>query len=217
LPLWATDVHLFLVYNGTVGAHDVLGLGYRDISEPTPVDFINLMDKICMNNTLYKAGSADAIAIVDGDGDGVPGEWEGDEDGIANPGEWDVYPHGIKNLSIRFAPSSSWSYNIASIAPGDSVRVFFLGEYARTATWLGYSLSKIDDDDAFNHGTYNKPLYHQANKNQMEYGNFCPGPCYKRQVPTFSTATYRGLSVSDGALFRNAQYRSSSTGCNYAD
>ena len=172
LPLWATDVHLFLVYNGTVGAHDVLGLGYRDISEPTPVDFINLMDKICMNNTLYKAGSADAIAIVDGDGDGVPGEWEGDEDGIANPGEWDVYPHGIKNLSIRFAPSSSWSYNIASIAPGDSVRVFFLGEYARTATWLGYSLS---------------------------------------------TATYRGLSVSDGALFRNAPYRSSSTGCNYAD
>ncbi|MEW6078555.1 MAG: hypothetical protein AB1724_12130 [Thermodesulfobacteriota bacterium] len=208
LPLWATDVHLFLVYNGTRGTEtNALGLGYKDISEPTPLDFINVMDKICMKNVLHDAGSTDAIEIVDTD-----------LDGIANPWEWDVYSHGIKNLSVRFARNSTWHYDIASVPPGGFSRVFFLGEYGNQPyVWETYSLSKIDIDDGFNHSTaYNKSSYMPGVVNQMVYGNYCSVPCLARRTTPFTTS-YRGLASSRGVIFINSPYQSDNNGCDYAD
>ena len=210
LPLWATDVHLFLIYNGSMGTEtDALCLGYKDISEPTPVDFFNLMDKICMNNTLYDAGSAAAIAIVDED-----------QDGIANPWEFDVYPHKITNLSIRFEENSDWYYDTGEILPGEYARLFYLGEYVnqpplRTLT----TYARTDENDAFIHLPVSGSFYRPGRANQMIYGDYCPdGPCLARWLTPFSVS-FRGLASSRGILFINLEYQSTPypDGCKYDD
>jgi hypothetical protein len=209
LPLWATDVHLFLVYNGELGAEtNAFGLGYKDITEPTPIDFINLMDKICMNNTLYDAGSADAIALVDDDGDG-----------IANPWEFDVYPHKLTNFSIRFNANSQWQYDVGTILPGEYARVFFLGDYVTQSLFsVTRSWAKTDSNDDFNH-TSNKTSFNNIPgiRNQLVYGDFCSGgPCKARLLSDFSIS-YRGLPSTRALRYYNNSYPPDLDDCNYAD
>ena len=208
LPLWATDVHLFLMYNGTIGSEEnVFSLGYKDISEPTPIDFINLMDKICMNNTLYDAGSTEAIAIVDQN-----------KDGMANSWEFDVYPHKVTNLSVRFNENSGWYYDIGAILPGEYARLFFLGEHGNQP-FICYSnnWAKTEADDDFNHSSVNNSSYYLPGlANQMIYGDYCPGPCLARLLTPFTTS-YRGLASARTIRFVNKSYQSDPGGCDYVD
>ncbi|MBI5099607.1 MAG: hypothetical protein HZB30_10260 [Nitrospirae bacterium] len=49
IPLWTTDVYLQVVFKGRLGNEDgAIAVGLKDISEPTPVDLFNNMDKICL-------------------------------------------------------------------------------------------------------------------------------------------------------------------------
>lgn len=208
LPLWATDVHLFLIYRGMVGTEEnAFGLGYKDISEPTPVDFINLMDKICMNNTLYDAGSTEAIAIVDQN-----------QDGLANSWEFDVYPHEVTDLSVRFDEDSGWYYDVGAILPGEYARLFYLGENVHQPNMrLTYSVAPTVDDDNFNHSsTYLSSRYLPGSANQMIYGDYCPGPCLARLLPPFITSC-RGLASARAVRFVKKSYQSDPTGCKYED
>ena len=83
LPIDATDVTINVVYRGALGnEQDAVAVGYKDISEPTPVDIFSNLDKVCLAGNWYDAGSADAIALVDENGNG-----------ISDSNEVDVYPH----------------------------------------------------------------------------------------------------------------------------
>ena len=54
IPLWATDVYLYVVYRGTFGnEEDSVCVGFKDISEPTPVSIVNTTDMLCINDTWY--------------------------------------------------------------------------------------------------------------------------------------------------------------------
>ncbi|MFZ5564828.1 MAG: hypothetical protein ACOZBW_12325, partial [Thermodesulfobacteriota bacterium] len=206
LPLWATDVHLFLVYNGTVGTRsDVWCLGYKDISEPTPVDIVNRMDKICLNGTLYDAGSAEAIAVVDPDGDGIANE--------------DVYAHGLKNLTLWVGGGT---YTTPFVDAGDVARpVFFLGNYtfSTRASALFYP-EKLQSDDSYDHSNidYYAAGYLTGLKNQrVYYENFSgcsTSPCWIRWVPLFYS--YNGFYAWRGFIAKNDPYPSGSV-CSYED
>jgi hypothetical protein len=49
VPLWSTDVYIYLVYRGKLGTEaDGVAVGFKDISEPTPLWLFNATDKICL-------------------------------------------------------------------------------------------------------------------------------------------------------------------------
>ncbi|MBI5099604.1 MAG: hypothetical protein HZB30_10245, partial [Nitrospirae bacterium] len=94
IPLWATNVYLQVVFKGRLGNEDgAIAVGFKDISEPTPVDVYNNMDKICLNGGWYNTGSPEAIAQVDPDHDGIPG--------------WDIYTHNIENAYLKISNISN--------------------------------------------------------------------------------------------------------------
>jgi hypothetical protein len=98
LPFTVMDISIQVVYRGRLGKEDgAVAVGFKDISEPTPIDIFNNMDKICLNGTWYTAGSLEAIAQVDKNNDGI----------AYGTNEWDVYPHDLKDIYIRFYNSSS--------------------------------------------------------------------------------------------------------------
>ncbi|MBI5099612.1 MAG: hypothetical protein HZB30_10285 [Nitrospirae bacterium] len=94
IPLWTTDVYLQVVFKGTLGNEDgAIAVGFKDISEPTPVDLFNNMDKICLNGSWYNTSSPEAISQVDPDHDGIPG--------------WDIYTHNIENAYLKISNISN--------------------------------------------------------------------------------------------------------------
>ena len=100
LPYNATDITIQVVYHGRLGNEDgAVAVGYKDISEPTPVDIYNDMGMTCLYQNWYTAGSPEAIAQVDTNGDGIAGTTE-----------WDVYPHNLE-VYIRFSPPNSLPEN----------------------------------------------------------------------------------------------------------
>jgi len=66
IPVWAMDVSIFIVYQGMLGKNDnssyveqdAVCVGYKDISEPTPVDIMNNDDALCANHRWYSTNSA---------------------------------------------------------------------------------------------------------------------------------------------------------------
>jgi hypothetical protein len=144
LPLWAVDVYLQVVYRGQLGNEaDAVAVGLRDISEPTPIDIVNHMDLVCVNNTLLTAGSAAAIAAVDTNADGNA--------------DWDIFPHGLTNVYLAFngaqASSTNRSASFANIPPGSYGRVFLLGDYSGSSSALMVStavtVQKLDGRDVW--------------------------------------------------------------------
>ncbi len=88
LPKWATDITIQVVYYGELGAEaNGVAVGYKDISEPTPVDIYNDMGMTCLYQNWYTAGSPEAQAL-------------------AGSNQWDVYPHDLE-VYIRFSPAGT--------------------------------------------------------------------------------------------------------------
>ena len=127
LPINATDVTINLVYRGALGnEQDAIAVGYKDISEPTPLDFFSNLDKICLAGGWLDAGSDDAIRLVDENGNGISDE-----------NEIDVYPHDVKDYYTRLSSISDpqaplqdpEDIHIPEIKAGEFRReVFFLGD-----------------------------------------------------------------------------------------
>lgn len=131
IPLWATDVTIFLVYKGKlgretaqgyVGENEAVCVGFKDISEPTPVDIVNMTDFLCLNGQWYDVhsnqGLADAQAII---GDRF---W------------YSVEPRTLHDLYFRFSPDGKpaspehYSYMIDTFEPQQHERVFLLTDYS---------------------------------------------------------------------------------------
>lgn len=145
LPFWAVDVSLQLVYHGQLGNEaGAVALGAQDISEPTPIDVVNFMDLVCINNTIMTAGSPAAITAVDFNHNGFP--------------DYDVYPHGLKSVYLAFngalASSTNHSATIASIPSGNYGRVFVLGEYLSLPVSVDVTLQIPNAQDSFPHSSF---------------------------------------------------------------
>lgn len=182
LPLWATDVYLQVVFKGRLGYEDgAVAVGFKDISEPTPIDIFNNMDEICINNHWYAAGSPEAIALVN---------------------DADVYAHDLRNIYLRFSPySQDPPYYWASPAEYD-IKVPYLaaGVHARTAYILSdymfnkayyMSWEKTDPADTWTDSDLNQLWWHAAVKRQRDYSEengLCGGtpPCYIDVYPLSS-------------------------------
>jgi hypothetical protein len=218
IPLYATDVYLYLVYSGAEGTF----VGFKDISEPTPVDYFNSMDKICLYDEtcpcdqIFAAGSPAAIEIVDSNGNGIP--------------EWDVYPHDLENLYINFStldnPQSASAQNhdhmFPYVAAGDSARLFILSDNKFNHSMKG-TLLALDPDDNFGHLPFGGTVFtnQSAIYNQVQLipeGSPYYDPdqvLYGRYVPS-TYSTFRGVLKWKGINGINSPYPQDAQ-CDYDD
>ena len=129
IPLWAIEVYLQVVYHGKLGNEDgAVAVGFKDISEPTPVDLYNNMDKICLNGGWYDAGSQAAI----------------DQAPILG---WDVYAHDVQDAYLKISPEgdeafaspSNYTFPAGTIPRGTLYRAYVLSDYDYPFNYSDYT------------------------------------------------------------------------------
>jgi hypothetical protein len=213
IPVKAINVFLQLIYHGRLGYEEgAVVVGFKDISEPTPIDLFNDMNRICLNEIFYTAGSQDAVDLVDKG----PG---GNQNNIAD--EWDVYSHDMTDIYLKFSSPDHTGY--ASPADYDiSIPFLYGGDFVRAAYILTdynflynstQSVDSVDPGDPWSHPLSTSNLYSGiAIKNQMEYEEdpaVCSpmsAPCHIWWYPTF--LEYRGVNLwwGGGIMYINNAY-----------
>lgn len=201
IPLYATDLYLQVVYKGKLGLEDMaVAVGFKDISEPTPIDIFNDMDRICINGGWCVAGDAASQTY-----------------GI------DAYPHNLIDSYIRLSSlnnpqvvsPANYNFYIQQIAPGTYSRVFILGDYAGSNISYTGSGQKISGSDTWPHipGVLCPPGYttlspcsdvYKLIKNQTDIANGITNRVY----PTFNL--FRGVTTWGGGTVENWPYPNNS-------
>jgi len=201
IPLWATDLYLQVVYKGRLGPEDnAIGVGFKDISEPTPIDLFNSMDKVCLYENWYDAGSQKAIELVDAD-----------NNGIADPDEWDVYPDDIEDIYVRFSPGATCQYPteteyslyIPYLSAGDYIRVFLLSDYEFCMGLSEVPVVHTHPDDHFGYCWFPPGLHSITGiKHQTELE--LDPPRYIRYCPLITT--FRGVDHWISLIFLHGPF-----------
>lgn len=208
IPLFAINVFIRLVYHGQLGLEDgAVVVGFKDISEPTPIDLFNDMDQICVNGQMHVAGSEEAINQVDTNKDGIP--------------EWDIYSHDLKDIYLSVSSINNPGYASPSvydlIIPYLPARNFKRALYVLTDYNFMYSSYgswvNADPYDPWISENPTTALYSGiAIKNQLEYEEdpeVCAPmevPCHIWWYPTF--LEYRGFNIwwGSGVMYINKAY-----------
>ncbi|MCE5273566.1 MAG: hypothetical protein LLG43_00345, partial [Deltaproteobacteria bacterium] len=185
LPLWATDVSLSLVYKGKLGKNggfveeDAVGVGFKDISEPTPVDIMNSTDYLCMENSWYHVADPQILAQVQGVlGDQFP---------------YDVSPRHIPVTYVRFSRADNplnassnegeYTHAVHDLEDATYKRMFTLSDYT-------YHISM------YNSGWTLVANERTGLKNQEDYTS---EGAKARTIPSFRI--YRGIPVWNEVVF----------------
>lgn len=192
IPLWATDVSLQVVYGGVLGNEaDAVAVGFKDISEPTPVDIINNMDYVCINGSYYVAGSPEALSLVDMNLNGIA-----DEADIYSHGLSDIYLLWTSLSSPRYASATDYHASFSTLAPGSYGRIFILTEYEHYLS-RQQTLSHSDPQDQWGWSFGVGLSIWNGLKNQDEYIN----GVLTRTYPTFES--WRGINAWTGVRYEN--------------
>jgi hypothetical protein len=187
LPVNATDVTLHLVYKGSLGAEaDAVAVGYKDISEPTPLDVFSNLDKVCLAGGWLDAGSEAAIALVDENGNG-----------ISDYNEVDVYPHDIKDYYLRLS-SVEAPQDPTGTEEDIHIPMIHAGEFMRLAYFLG------DDEIALSSYSEPSPCYypddnHLGSQIFLDTDNFS---AFRRQTYLRSEQECLSMGLSPGCSIR---------------
>jgi hypothetical protein len=236
ISLWATDVYLQVVFKGKLGNEEnAVAVGFRDISEPTPVQIFNNMDKICIYGSWYEAGSPEAIAQVDAN-----------QNGIADyPSEADIYAHHMDTFYLKFAPYSETSipivasptvydFKVPFLAAGDNLTgSYILSDYGFDYSIYRKALLATDPNDPWPHNNVLSKLFRYAIKRQTDYvedNEECGGPpsCYIDIYPeliddlpelaSLYFYDFRGVLLWYGGqiIYSNSSYPAGSQ-CSYDD
>jgi hypothetical protein len=130
LPTDAVDVTLTIVFKGDLGAEltDAVAIGFKDISEPTPIDLFNNTDWVCQDGMYVDYNNPYLIQQVDTNHNGVID---------CDQGEINIIPSKIipQFLSFNNKTASATNYyykfpesNPVVILPGQSHRFYFLAD-----------------------------------------------------------------------------------------
>jgi hypothetical protein len=203
IPVVATDLHLQIVFRGKIGSdNDALALGLKDISEPTPIDLFNNMDRTCIEGSWFTAGTPEANDQVDTNGNEVAEEW-------------DVYAHDVKDIYIKITSPSTpqnaspndFDYYVPYLEAGHFYRALYIltdynFSYSFHTSWVSRNAEPWYHAD--------RVFLHSGNavKDQTDFTTDCdPGPyCYKEYSPSYYT--YRGTEMwwGGGMIFVNQPY-----------
>jgi hypothetical protein len=220
IPVNAVDVSLQVVYHGKLGNEDgAVAVGWKSISDPTPVELVNNMDKICLYGSWYDAGSQAAIDQVDSNHNGVP--------------EWDIYPHDLANIYIKISPdgnpvqasSSDCTFTSAILNAGKLLRAYILGDSETQLNHSHYAtVVKTTSSDTFTHASdiFDGIWSGYVIKSDVETSGettVCSGygfstPCAIRHAPLFYSFKGNYLWGPMATIFDNPKYPID-TNCNW--
>lgn len=211
IPFNATDLTVQVVYHGKMGLQLTSGfagesngvaVGFKDISEPTPIDYINSMDVVCVNGQILPAGSFEAVNTLDATGKSIATYV-------------DVYPHSLANNYLKHAPQNHISYasatnydaTMALLPAGNYARYFILTEPYGTQTLLNNQMKivRLDSRDSFSHWTETATTYIQGMINQEVYIDGITTRYFSGMTDT------RGIKSWAGIHWTNRNYPSNST------
>jgi hypothetical protein len=173
----ATDVYAYVIHtdnNGTVT------YGFKDISEPTPVDVFNDADYICVNSQWYVAGGPNAIDLANPNNDGNY--------------LFDPYAYNINNIYFKAmsatdsSPASATNYTLQSTStlPG--------GSFLR----LGYILTDYNFKYSFDQNWLDAD---QADPfEEVEPAEFYPGTAVMNQTDLNGNYSYPAMYNMRGNL-----------------
>jgi len=166
IPLWAYDIRLYVVYRGETMLDDELVdeysqvVGFKDISEPTPITIVNHTDKVKLFGQWYDTG-LDALAVVDNAENG------GNENGYGD--EHTVFPRTFENIYVRLSPddgitrlasSNAGQHNccIPRITAGHYVTFYVLSDYVFNFSGSWFNALRTTDLDMMT-SYYRQTLY----------------------------------------------------------
>jgi hypothetical protein len=213
IPIDITDLYLQVIFTGRIGdENNAVAIGMKDISEPTPIDVFNNMDRVCINGSWYVAGSPEAIARVDKDHDGI-GE------------EWDVYPHDLTDVYLKIAPVNDFvdaspddfMFYASEIKAGQMYRAYVLSEYQLNHSGYVTAVPIVQDDKTnWDHtqAIMKKKWSGYAVKDQEEYHveqEVCAqydfeAPCIVQHLPEYYTFRGKQMWGAAGIIFDNPKY-----------
>lgn len=127
IPLWAVDVQLYVVYKGKLGKdvnnaeNGAVCVGFKDVSEPTPLAFVNSHDIFCYNGAWWYDldDSAKLKSFKDANTD--------------NSCISSMTVNDLLHLEIKFsskdAAGSITKGTVEKIPPGQFKRMYYLTDY----------------------------------------------------------------------------------------
>ncbi|MFW5792493.1 MAG: hypothetical protein ACOCVU_07485, partial [Desulfohalobiaceae bacterium] len=215
LPLWATDVHLYVLFSRVDGqGKETRAWGYLDCSEPTPVLVYNNLDRSCLSGSWQVSGSPEAVALVDGDGNG-----------IADPWEFDVYPDNLRDIRVRLSPADTPTFpagdlndiSIDRLNAGESFRFYLITDPSFTLATNQPLIEHAHEDDRFTTPSFPAQAMILPSRNHqtellepdlcLEYGQ--QPPCYG--VRYGQTSLLREEMYFDLLLFSKPNYPDNAT------
>jgi hypothetical protein len=187
LPINATDVYAYVI---RTDANGVATYGYRDISEPTPVDLYNNTDYVCLDSQWYSAGDPAAIAKAD-----QLGNHNGFDD------DTDTFHHIFTNLYAKISAlgtplmASATNYDLSDpgpVAPGTLKRLgYILADYSYNYSFL-LNFVHVDSADGWTGSPGAMQFSGTAVKNQTDPdGTYVyPGMYMMRGTPMWGGLIY---------------------------
>jgi hypothetical protein len=165
IPVDATDLYLQVIFKGTIrNENNAVAIGIKDISEPTPIDVFNNMDRICINGHWYVTGTPEAY-------DALPPDAK----------LWDYWPHDLKDEYIKVSPvknpcdacdasPSNYTFYRSLIEAGTLYRRFILCDYEFMHSGYGTMVPKDPNDHATHDNVIKKGTAQGGGvRNQEEY------------------------------------------------
>jgi hypothetical protein len=196
LPIWAANVSIQLVFKGNLGNEtDSVAVGFKDISEPTPIDVYNNTDYSCLNGSWYRYDDPAAMAIVDSNGDGIADRS-------------DIYPHKISDIAFLGGPANAGTLNAAASNNLFAAGPLQPGQVLR----MGYILTDYSSRFAINEirtGLYGDPFTHATGDNR----NY-PGTGFLNNWETQNSMfSFLGHNMwwGTGVIFINTEYNGTCT------
>ncbi len=137
LPFNAVDVTLTVVFKGDLGAEltDAVAIGFKDISEPTPIDLFNDTDKICFHGNKLDWNDPTVINEIDKNHDNyIDCNWPSNHPNY----EYNIGPQKLRLMGAIFNGQkidhtiSNWLINFNDVTveflPGKSYRFYILAD-----------------------------------------------------------------------------------------
>lgn len=180
LPVDAVDLTLSIVFKGDLGGEKggAVAVGFRDISEPTPIDLFNGTDMACFNGNRVSYAEPGVVQAADLNGNGVI-DYCDDEPNII--------PRFLKPICLSFngyrsndEGETNYYYHFPGgdqaleIAPVSSHRLFVLGDNYPAVIRLSVHTHEknVDPGDSL-----------------VPYGGSCLGSFHSNQVHEFNPYT----------------------------